>query len=64
MFHSIVSEYDIFFSQYNSEFREKRRGSGVMTMVKRDGKYRPHSFFSTDPVDYLKSENQMTPYYN
>ena len=63
MFYSIVSEYDIFFSQDKSEFCEKRSGSGVMTMVKRDGKYLPHSFFSTDPADYLKAENQISPYY-
>lgn len=63
MFYSIINEYDVFFSQTNSEFSEKRSGSGVMTMVKQDGKYLPHSFFSTDPRDYLKSENQITPYY-
>ena len=63
MFYSIISEYDVFFSQSDNEFREKRSGSGVMTMIKRDGKYRPHRFFSTDPSDYLKAENQITPYY-
>ena len=63
MFYSIISEYDVFFSQSDMEFREKRSGSGVMTMVKCDGKYRPHSFFSTDPGDYLKAENQIIPYY-
>ena len=64
MFYSIISEYDVFFSQYDSVFREKRSGSGVMTMIKRDGKYQPHSFFSTDPGDYLKIENQITPFYH
>ena len=63
MFYSIINEYDVFFSQIGSELREKRSGSGVMTMIKRDGKYQPHSFFSTDPSDYLKAENQITPYY-
>lgn len=63
MFYSIISEYDVFFSRDDSEFCEKQSGSGVMTMIKRDGKYLPHSFFSTDPVDYLKAENQITPYY-
>ena len=63
MFYSIISEYDVFFSKDDSEFCEKRNGSGIMTMVKRDGKYLPHSFFSTDPVDYLKAENQINPYY-
>lgn len=64
MFYSIINEYDVFCSWDDSEFCEKQRGSGVMTMIKRDGKYVPHSFFSTDPVDYLKAENQITPYYH
>lgn len=63
MFYSIISEYDVFFSQSDSDFREKHSGSGVMTMIKRDGKYQPHSFFSTNPDDYLKMENQITPFY-
>ena len=63
MFYSIISEYDVFFSKSDSDFREKRSGGGVMTMIKRDGKYRPHSFFSTNPADYLKTENQITPFY-
>ena len=63
MFYSIISEYDVFFSGDGSEFCEKQSGSGVMTMIKRDGKYLPHSFFSTDPADYLKAENQIAPYY-
>ena len=63
MFYSIISEYDVFFSQSDSDFREKRSGGGVMTMIKRDGKYQPYSFFSTNPRDYLKTENQITPFY-
>lgn len=64
MFYSIISEYDVFLGQNDSEFCEKRSGSGIMTMIKRDGKYHPHSFFSTNPGDYLKAENQITPFYN
>lgn len=63
MFYSIINEYDVFFIRSDSEFREKRSGSGIMTMVKRDGKFQPHSFFSTNPSDYLKVENQITQFY-
>ena len=63
MFYSIISEYDVFFNQSDSDFYEKRSGSGIMTMIKRNGKYQPHSFFSTDPYDYLKTENQIAPFY-
>ena len=62
--HSIISEYDVFFNRYDVEFHEKRNGSGIMTMIKRDGNYQPHSFFSTKPDDYLKAENQITPFYH
>ena len=63
MFYSIISEYDVFASQPDTDFCEKRSGSGVMTMIRRDGEYKPHSFFSTNPGDYLKIENQITPFY-
>lgn len=63
MLHSIVSEYDIFFSPNNRAFTEKRSGYGIMTMLERNGRSEPYSFFSTDPNDYLKAENQITPYY-
>ncbi|MCM1055309.1 MAG: YlzJ-like family protein [Bacteroides sp.] len=54
MFYSIIGEYDVFFAGEYPEYTEKRFGNGIVTMVKRDGVYTPHSFFSTDPRDYLK----------
>lgn len=53
MFHSIISEYDVFFSGEQPVYKEKRSGSGISVMIERNGKYQPYSFFSTDPRDYL-----------
>lgn len=60
MLHTIVDPYDIFYDPQSPEYSEEKRGSGIMTMIMEDGKYRPHRFFSTDPADYLKKENQVS----
>ncbi|MCM1298133.1 MAG: YlzJ-like family protein [Firmicutes bacterium] len=59
MLHTIINQYDIFFDPNSPKYLEKKRGSGVMTMIMENGKYKPHCFFSTDPADYLKKENQI-----
>ncbi len=59
MFHSIISEYDIFFENKPLKTYEKSFGSGVVTMAEQDGKYRPYSFFSTNPADYLTVEKYI-----
>ncbi len=58
MLHSIISEMDIFYPDQSysgnfPEFSEKRLGSGVVTLLKREGEFKPYGFFSTDPKDYL-----------
>lgn len=60
MFYSIISDYDVFFAGETPEYKEQRRGSGIVTMLKKDGVYKPYSFFSTDPRDYLKNKDILT----
>ncbi len=59
MLHTIIDEYDIFFNSQVPQFCERKSGSGIMTSVMENGKYKPYSFFSTNPADYLKKENQV-----
>lgn len=59
MFYSIISEYDVFFAGEKPEYKEKRSGGGIVTMLKQDGVYKPYSFFSTNPEDYLKKDNYI-----
>lgn len=57
--HSIISEYDIFFNDQTIKTYEKNFGSGIITMAEQNGKFRPYSFFSTDPSDYLDIDRRM-----
>ena len=59
MFYSIISDYDVFFAGEKPEYREERSGGGIVTMLKQDGVYKPYSFFSNDPKDYLKKNNNI-----
>ena len=58
MFHSIISDYDVFFAgeypQSDSVFygyKENCQGAAASSWR---GVYMPNGFFSTDPKDYLK----------
>lgn len=56
MLHTIISQYDIFYNHQVPKYSEEKLQSGVMTMIMENGKYKPHSFFSTNPSDYLNKE--------
>ncbi len=65
MLHTIISEYDIFYSSEMPEFSEKRTKDGIATSVKINGKSQPYSFFSTNPNAYINPKNKIKSlYYN
>lgn len=53
MFHSIISDYDVFFAgaDFDPAFYEVEDKSG--TSANKKGECRQSGFFSTDPKDYL-----------
>lgn len=52
MLHTIIDPYDIFYNAQPPGYSEEMI-SGVMTTTVENGKYKPNSFFSTNPADYL-----------
>lgn len=65
MLHTIISEYDIFFSSETPELSEKRTKDGIATAITVNGKTQPRSFFSTDPNAYIDPKNKISSlYYN
>lgn len=62
MFHSIISDYDVFFAENYGGFKEKRSDFDSTAAMLGQGVYVPnsvansfaHEFFSTNPNDYLK----------
>lgn len=65
MLYSIISEFDIFYSENRPRFLEKRTDSGIQIMTEVNGSYQPYSFFSTDPKAYLDPKNNINSlYYN
>ncbi len=56
MLYTIISQEDIFYNPQIPEYCEKKLQSGIMTGIVENGKYKPHSFFSTNPSDYLNKD--------
>lgn len=63
MLHSIISEYDIFYSNDPPRLMEKRTDAGIETLREVNGSYQPYSFFSTDPKEYLNPKNNINSLY-
>ena len=59
--YSIISEQDIFAGDYEIETRQVRVDDGILTLIKRDGKFVPWSLFSTNPSVYLKNTDDFSP---
>lgn len=60
MFHSIISDYDVFFAG-NNEYTKSQNTGDIYPMANYGGVPQRKNFFSTDPKDYLRaaaSENK------
>ncbi len=55
MFHSIISDYDVFFAG-GEEYTQSQNFVGIYSPLNLNGLPQNKNFFSTNPRDYLRSE--------